>query len=189
MEIWKDIDGYCGKYQVSNLGNVRSFSRWANGKVLKGGKTKEKPQPYKYVALVGNGRKDIKNYYIHRLVAEYFCEKKEGCNEVNHIDGNTMNNCASNLEWCTHRENMQNALDRGALAHESECGSKHPRAKAVLQYTLDGIFVREWGSVNQVMRETGIPACDIFKACNPKYIHVHSVKGYLWRYKDGKTND
>lgn len=191
MEIWKDIKGYEGKYQISNYGNVRSFTKWGRGKFLKGGCTKPHPQCYKFVGLVGSGRKDVKHYYIHRLVAEYFCDNPNKYDEVNHIDGNTFNNHADNLEWCTHKQNMENATKRGVLiaGHLSESGAKHPKAKAVLQYTKDGEFVKEWESVNQIMRETGIPASTIFRVCNPKYKHEHTARGYIWRYKDGKTND
>jgi len=184
-EIWKDIEGYEGKYQISNYGNVKSNTRWGKGKILKGGKTKGNPQPYRFVVLVKTGRKDAKNFYIHRLVAKYFCDNPNGYNEVNHIDGNTFNNRFDNLEWCTHKQNMENANKRGALVdgHSSERGAKHPNAKAVLQYTMDGVFVKEWGSVNQIMRETGIPANAIFRVCSDKYPHEHSAKGYRWRYK------
>lgn len=187
MEIWKDIKGYEGKYQISNYGNVRSFTRWGNGKILKGGCTKPNPQKYKFVGLVGNGRKDVKQYYIHRLVAEYFCDNPNKYDEVNHIDGNTFNNHADNLEWCTHKQNMENAVKRGVLieGHLSERGAKHPRAKAVLQYTKNGEFVKEWGSVSEIMRETGIPANAIFRVCSDRYPHEHTAKGYIWRYKNG----
>ena len=52
-----------------------------------------------------------------------------------------------------------------------------------------GQFVKEWGSVNQIMRETGIPASTIFRVCSDRYPHEHSAKGYIWRYKDGKTEN
>lgn len=188
MEKWKDINGYGGKYQISNLGNVRSFSRWANGRVLSPGKTKPNPQSYLYVGLVGKGRNDIKNFYVHRLVAEYFCDNPNGYSEVNHIDGNTFNNRAENLEWCTHKQNIQHALTRGLLNHDFEKGNKHPRAKSVIQFTKDGEYIREFGSVNEAARETGVPESTICRVCNPKYVNEHSAHGFIWRYKDGETN-
>ena len=187
MEVWKNIDGFDGKYQISNFGNVRSFSRWGKGKLLKFGKTKSK-QAYRYVHLVKSCRNDTRQYYIHRLVAEYFCPKAIGCDEVNHIDGDTQNNHADNLEWCTHNDNMRNAKERGVLSHDFEAGKLHPNSKRVMQYTKDGEFIREWESVNQIMRETGIPASSIFRVCNPKYKHEHTAKGFIWRFKDGNTN-
>lgn len=191
MELWKDIDGYEGKYQVSSCGNVRSLTRWGNGRILKGGKTKPNPQPYRFVPLVGAGRGDVKNKYIHRLVAEAFIPNPNNLPEVNHIDGNTFNNNVENLEWCTHADNMKCASLAGALSKGQDKwkGKFHPRAKAVIQLTKEGVFVKEWGSVNEIMRKTGIPASTIFRVCSPKYKHEHSAYGYIWKYKDETTNN
>lgn len=191
METWKDIDGYNGKYQVSDRGNVRSFSRWSNGKILKGGRTKGNPQQYRFVLLVGDGRNDIKTKYIHRLVAEAFLPKRDELAEVNHKDGNSLNNCVDNLEWCTHKQNMEHASKSGVLSKGQNKwkGKNNPKSKAVLQFTKDGKFIKEWGSVNEIMRETGIPASTIFRVCNPKYEHEHSAHGYIWRYKNGEADN
>ena len=191
MEQWKDIDGYNGKYQVSNFGEVRSFSPWSKGRTLKGGKTKGNPQPYRWVALVGKGRSDIKTFYIHKLVAKAFLPNPNNYDEVNHKDGNTLNNHVDNLEWCTHKQNMEHASRMGSLSrgHDNWKGKNNPKSKAVLQLTKDGEFVKEWGSVNEIMRETGIPASTIFRVCNPKYKHEHTAHGYIWRYKDGETDN
>lgn len=108
-EIWKDIKGYEGMYQVSNLGNVRGLV-FNNNQVT--GKKKIHPiaktdngHGYHIVSLRTNGRR--KNEYVHRIVAEAFCEKSDGKNFVNHLDFDRHNNRADNLEWCTHAENMQ----------------------------------------------------------------------------------
>lgn len=189
MEIWKDIDGYGGKYQISNCGNVRSFSRWKNGALLKGGMC-GKPGPYRTVQLVKSGRRDVKQYYIHRLVAMHFLDNKNDLPEVNHIDGNTLNNRVENLEWCTRKYNAEHASRMGILAkaHEFETGSKHPRAKAVLQFRKDGTLLKEWESVNQIQRETNYLASSIFCCCNHKKGY-RTAYGYVWEYKNGETND
>ena len=77
-------------------------------------------------------------------------------------------------------------LSKGQDKHK---GSLNPKSKAVLQFKKDGTFVREWGSVNEIMRFTGIPANAIFRVCNPKYKHEHTAHGYVWRYKDGETKN
>lgn len=190
-EVWKEIPGYNGRYQISNFGRVRSFSKWKNGGLLKPGKCGN-PGPYLWVNLVYEKDRIKKNCYIHRLVAENFLDSVEGKTEVNHIDGNTLNNRADNLEWCTHGENMKHASLSGALSKGQDPykGEKNPRSKAVLQYDLNGNFIREWGSVNQVMRETGIPADRIFRCCNPqKYPHEKTAKGFIWVYKNGQTDN
>lgn len=187
MEIWKDIIGFDGKYQISNEGNVRSFTKWKNGEFLKCG-ISGKPGPYKHVILVKTGRKDTKCFYIHRLVATHFIENPHNLPEVNHIDGNTLNNCVDNLEWCTRKQNAEHASRTGILsrAHEFERGSKHPNAKAVLQMSKDGMIVREWESVNQIQRETAYLASSIFNCCNHRKSY-NTAYGYKWEYKNGTT--
>ena len=108
-EIWKDIKGYEGWYQVSNLGNVKSLNRGnRNGRKLVPNSGR-----YKGVFLCMNGSKLRRN--IHRLVAETFLKNIENKPFVNHKDGNKFNNEASNLEWCTHYENMKHAHINGLI--------------------------------------------------------------------------
>ena len=185
MEQWKDIKGYEGKYQISNYGEVRSLSKWSKGKILKGGQCGN-PGPYRFVCLVGSGRKDIKNHYIHRLVAQAFIENPNNFTEVNHKDGNTLNNNVDNLEWCSHKYNMTHAYQNGFIDHSFQRGAKHPRAKAVIQKTKDGEFVKEWESVNQIQRETEYLASAIFNCCKHRQ---KSAYGFIWEYKNGETND
>jgi hypothetical protein len=112
MEIWKDIKGFEGFYQVSNLGNVRSLDRVIieknsvrtvkrKGVLLKLGYDEK---GYNRIYLTKNCKK--KTLKVHRLVAQHFLEKKENKKEVNHKDGDKNNNKVSNLEWCNRRENM-----------------------------------------------------------------------------------
>ena len=105
-EQWKDIKGYEGKYQISNLGRVKSLDYHRSGK------EKEiipvlKKTGYYQVNLYLNGRYKTKR--IHRLVAEAFVDNENNCSIVNHIDGDKTNNCASNLEWTTVQYNTWHA--------------------------------------------------------------------------------
>lgn len=114
-EVWKDIEGYEGVYQVSNLGRVKRIGKyrnqhtsWESNKFLK---VKEGTNIYLYVDLSKDNK--VKRYLVHRLVAENFINNPNNCNEVNHKDGNKQNNNVDNLEWCTRNENLKHSLDTG----------------------------------------------------------------------------
>ena len=116
MEQWKDIKGYDGRYLISNHGRVKSM--WHNHYV--GLNELRKVKTEKLIAITDNGNgyqivslsKDgeRKNYYVHRLVAEHFLERKDGADIVNHKDFNTNNNNVDNLEWCFQKENINYSI-------------------------------------------------------------------------------
>lgn len=141
MEIWKDIEGFEGCYQVSNLGRVRSLDHKTErlnrgrkqvitfkGKVL---------TPRKHTSGYLNIGIKRKNYYIHRLVAAAFIKKKEHQDSVNHIDGDKTNNSVENLEWCTHQENLNHAEKMGLRFAKGEA---NPMAKLKIS---DVKFIQE----------------------------------------------
>lgn len=160
QEIWKDIDGYNGRYSVSNLGNVRSnderrivhckdgrvMDKALKGKVLTKYDNHGKVKGYiaHRVSLSKEGK--TRWVLVHRLVAEYFCEKREGCNEVNHKDGNPKNNAAVNLEWCNRRENVLHAMNSGLMNFE----------KSVVQLDENGEVFRIYRNEKQACLHHGI---------------------------------
>lgn len=110
-EIWKDIKGYEGLYQVSNFGNVKSIvykNQWGTFKRDHVLSQLEVEGGYLQVHLYKN-RRGVQRA-VHRLVAEAFCEKKDEEHEVNHIDYNRKNNLFSNLEWCSHTDNVRHSI-------------------------------------------------------------------------------
>lgn len=114
MEEWKDIQGYEGLYQVSNLGRVKSLYRLnSRGQKIKGKilKYSINPKGYAIVILCKNGI--TKTISVHRLVAIHFIENPNNLNVINHIDGNKINNNITNLEWCTQSENVKHAYRTG----------------------------------------------------------------------------
>lgn len=174
-EIWKDVVGYEGIYQVSNTGRVRSLSRhrivgWADytskEMMLK---QSENRCGYKFVWLHKN--KDRKIFKIHRLVAEAFIPNPNNFRCINHKDENKANNHAENLEWCNHSYNN----NYGARNHKVRIANGKP----VLQYTIGGCFVREWICMREAQRETGIR--NIYEVCNGKR---KTSGGYIWKYKE-----
>lgn len=98
-EVWKDIKGYEGLYQVSNLGNIKSLRTNKNLYYTKSGRNKD----YLRVLLVKNKKR--KMFAIHRIVAEHFISNPNNYPCVNHKDECKSNNVWTNLEWCSEKYN------------------------------------------------------------------------------------
>ena len=119
-EVWKDVKGYEGLYQVSNLGNVKSLYGLCGRKYVKREKILKKTKKrangnyYREVVTLRKDKKK-KEFKVHRLVAEAFLPNLENKPMVNHIDGNSFNNNVNNLEWCTARENVVHAYETGLM--------------------------------------------------------------------------
>ena len=125
-EIWKDIQGYEGFYQISNLGNVKSLERVidkGNG-ILQHRKERimnkrESVDGY-YIAKL-NVNKESTSIAIHILVARHFIDNPNNYPEVNHKDCNRKNNQVDNLEWCTHQQNVEHSKQLGHYKTKSGC--------------------------------------------------------------------
>ena len=166
-EIWKDIVGYEKFYQVSNLGRVRSFPR--NGTI----KEERVLKPNKvggYLQVTLQKHKNRKYKKVHRLVAETFIPNLENKREVNHIDGNKTNNCVENLEWVTTSENQLHS--NYVLKHN---------LKPILQYDLNGTFIKEWEAIMIASKELNIFGSNITECCRGRR---KTAGRYIWRYKD-----
>lgn len=121
QEIWKDVCGYAGVYQVSNFGNVRSLDRYIKGhksEFLKKGSTMKQTKRTKgYMFVSFSHEKRKLTCSVHRLVATAFIDNLEDKPQVNHIDCNKSNNSVLNLEWCTNSENQIHAFKNGLNYH------------------------------------------------------------------------
>lgn len=166
-EIWKPIKDYEGLYEISNFGNVkilaRNYTRYnyltKRYNIIK---VKEKITQgtinggYRRICLTKN--KVEKNKHIHKLVAEAFISNPNNYSYVNHIDGNKQNNYIDNLEWCTLYQNNTHAYKTGLR--------KSTDITPILQYDLEGNFIREYKSINEASKETNLDIRHISRNIN-----------------------
>lgn len=165
-EIWKDIIGFEGHYQVSNKGKIRS---------IKNNKIKEL-KPYKEIKRCGYlsvylrlpGQKFTKK--VHRLVAEAFIPNPNGFPEVNHIDENKENNCVENLEWCTGEYNLCYGTRLKRISESNKM--------KVAQYSLNGELLEVFNSQGEAAEKTNSTQGGI-SDCIRGRIKTHN--GYVWK--------
>lgn len=169
-EIYKDVVGYEGKYQVSNLGNVKSLNYRQTGKE-KVMKQTLIDNGYLQVDLYNNGKH--KKYGVHRLVADAFLDNPNNYPQVNHKDENKQNNNVDNLEWATAQYNINYGT------HGERAGKT--RSKPVIQYDLQGNFIKSWNSATEIEKQLKISRTNICNCCNGK---IKTAYGYKWRYAE-----
>ncbi len=154
-EQWRVIDGFNGKYAISNKGRVKNIN---TNRILGG---KYDGAGYKAVQLDG------KNYNVHRLVALAFIPNPQNLPHINHIDEDKLNNDVKNLEWCTPSENVRHSI--------------YKQCCKVKQLTKEGKLIRIWESFYQIERELGYSRQAITKVCKGKQQYSY---GYHWQYLD-----
>lgn len=180
MEIFKDIEGYEGLYQVSNLGRVKSLNYWRTKKerILK---PRYNCSGYLHVTLCIDHIQ--KNHRIHRLVCNAFLTNPDNKETINHINGIKSDNRLDNLEWATLSENMRHAFNTGLYKGSmlGKLGKDNIQSIPIIQYDLNYNFVYEFSGFNEAQRKTGIPCGNINKCCKGDR---KSAGGYIWKYKN-----
>ena len=162
-EIWHDIEGYEGLYQISNKGLVKSL-KWGKERILRPGID---GYGYMFVCLCNDNV--MKYFKLHRLVAIAFIQNPDNKPQVNHKDENKLNNCVENLEWMTYIDNCN-------------YGSRNKRlSRKILQYSKSGEFIREWQGALEVERVLKIAQPNITQCCKGKR---KSSGGFVWKYKE-----
>lgn len=171
VEIWKDINDYKGRYQVSNFGRVRSLSVKSKTKYFKGDVLVQMQDSMGY-ACVNLSRKIHK---VHRLVAQAFIPNPDNLPCVNHKDENKTNNAVDNLEWCDHKYNNNYGTRNERI--------RLKRGFTVIQCDLDGNEIRSWVSARQAAKHYRISNGGVSSCCRGECSSYH---GYIWRYENAK---
>lgn len=168
-EIWKDVTGFEGKYQVSNTGKIRSMAYHKKNGLIKELKPFSDKGGYMRVKFCKDGKESTVK--VHRIVATEFIPNPHNKREVNHIDGNHKNNTVENLEWVTPSENMIHAAKYGLVVS--------PIQKPVEQRTLNGDIVKTWPNARVAALNTDTDPSSITKCCKWK---LRQTNGYQWCY-------
>ena len=170
-EIWRDVKGYEGLYQVSNCGRIKSLPR--NGTIKAERILKQTIDSTGYLIVGLHKNNKAKKVCVHWVVANAFIPRRENDEVINHIDGNKYNNKLSNLERCTQSHNVKESFRLGLEKPYNE--------KKVLQYDLSGKFLKEWKSGAEAGRQLKISQGNI-RACCRKV--AKTAGKYIWRFKE-----
>lgn len=177
-EIWKNIEGYEGLYQVSSYGRVRSLDRmvtYSDGRkrLFKGSMLKNMLGTNGYLYIVLSKSSEEKKVHIHRLVAEAFIPNPNNLPQVNHKDEDKTNNLVENLEWCTQAYNncFGTRLERQI----------EKRSMPILQIDLEtNQIIAEYPSANEAARKLNIHQGNISECCRGEQ---KTAYGFKWKYK------
>lgn len=175
-EIWKDIKGYEGLYQVSNFGRVKSIPR--NGTILKERILQPKISKQGYYEVNLNNKYKRKMMKVHRLVAEAFIFNYNNLPFVNHKDFNTLNNNVKNLEWVTPKENTLYSKKLGRYNNSYKL-----KMKRVNQYNKQGELIKTWNSITEASKMLNIDKGHISACCKHKK-NYNTSGGYRWEYAE-----
>ena len=182
-EQWRDISGYEGLYQVSNLGQVKSLPRMAKSKndsyrVVKEAILKQyvSNTGYLRVYLYKDGK--MKPHSVHRLVAIAFVPNPENLPIVNHKSEVKTENHASNLEWCDLSYNVRYGTGISRTSEKQKLTMT--TSKAVNMYSRDNTFIRQFISISEASRETGLSITCISNSCNRKVENPR--QDYIFRF-------
>lgn len=163
-EIWKAIKGYEGKYQISNLGRVKSldYRHTRKEKIMT---PRNNGHGYLHIGIYNNNKRHC--YYVHRLVAQTFIENPDNLPQVNHKDLNRQNNKVSNLEWCS-------------IEYNNTYAEKHRKIAKKVGCYKDGKLIKVYDAIRDVKKD-GFHHSNISSVLKGK---SKSAYGYQWKYID-----
>lgn len=181
-EIWKDICGYEGIYQVSNLGNVKSI-HYRGTNEARNLTPKKNCRGYLWVEMKSGSKHRCA--LVHRLVAETFIANPNGLPFINHKDEIKTNNAVENLEWCTASYNVRYSMNlhpdrsRAYEKRKSKAGVPYKHRGEIVQYSKAGNKINTYPNVITVCNENNWRGSSIIECCNGKR---KTAYGYIWRY-------
>jgi hypothetical protein len=196
-EEWRDVVGWEGLYQVSNLGRIKGLpkvtsfgcrTKSLSERILRPTISK---RGYYVVSLSHCGK--TRTLTIHRIIADAFIPNPENKRAIDHIDTNRLNNNLSNLRWCTDRENSNNPI----TLEKNRCNCKkmwvngvfdsrnNTHYRKVAQYTRDGVLIKVWDSIKEASNQLGIDSSSISKVCLGVNPNRKTVGGYIWKHIGG----
>ena len=186
-EIWKEIPGYEGYYEISNVGRVRSLTRTIT---CKDGRQYTMKGDIKFLSLNNKGYYMVNLYkndkgkkvFVHRLVAEAFIPNPNNLPVVNHKDENPLNNNVDNLEWCTQKYNINYGTNRERSAQ------KHSNPIIMCDKETHEP-IKEFLNMRIATEELGHPASCQSSICEVLKGRRQSALGYWWKYKNEKELD
>jgi hypothetical protein len=174
MEIWKDIKGYEGLYQVSNYGIVKrleSIVKYSNGynckhkeRFLKFDRSKKNKRGNYYLRVTLSKKNKQKRFSVHQLVAIHFIQNEENKTCVNHKDGNPENNTIKNLEWCTHSENERHSYDI-----LNKVNPNRKLSKEDVKYIISNYVKGQNGNIKELSLKFNVDVRTIYNVINKKY--------------------
>lgn len=162
-EIWKKVNLYGKEYFVSNTGIIKNKYNKILKPYLSSGN-------YGYIIV----RENSHNHHIriHKLVAQTFIPNPDNLPQINHIDGNKLNNAISNLEWITCSENIKHAINNNLYKPKGTPTKIH-------QYDLNHNFIKTWNKMSDVEKEYNVSHTALRFCCLGK---IKTCAGYIWRY-------
>lgn len=173
-EEWRDVVGYDGYYKVSNYGRVKVLPHIVNRgfcmvtcqeKILK---PRIKNNKYLFVRLSNGSKRTSKEKYVHRLVAQAFLPNPEKKSEIDHIDGDKINNIVTNLKWATRMENV----------HNPNTICKNTALKVSIM-SRDGMYYKEFSSLTSASKELGVPLSTLSWAKGEQKKNNNSTYKYI----------
>lgn len=182
-EVWIDVIGYDGFYKISNFGNIKKClckNQFGIFKIERTISPYKNEKGYLKVGFVKDKKRKIEK--LHRVVAFHFLDNPENKPEINHKDGDKLNNHVSNLEWCTRSQNIKHSWENGLSI--KRFGKDNHSSKSVDQFEIDGSFIRTWECMSDAGRANGISSSKICCVCKGTRI---TAGGFKWSYTN-QTN-